>query len=90
MKLPQFGTWFVCGLILTVSASSVYAADAGKIDFNRQIRPLLSKYCFACHGQDENNRESGLRLDKRDSALNKLESGKIAILTILAISYKII
>ncbi|MCH7988959.1 MAG: DUF1549 domain-containing protein, partial [Planctomycetes bacterium] len=79
MKSPQFRAGIVCGLILTVSASSVYAADAGKVDFNRQIRPLLSKYCFACHGQDENNREAGLRLDERDSALNKLESGEIAI-----------
>ena len=80
MKSPHFGAWIVCGLILTMTASSVYAADAGKVDFNRQIRPLLSKYCFACHGQDENNREAGLRLDKRDSALNTLESGERAII----------
>ncbi|MCH7685841.1 MAG: DUF1553 domain-containing protein [Planctomycetes bacterium] len=79
MKSPQFGIGIVCGLILTVTASSVYAVDAGKVDFNRQIRPLLSKYCFACHGQDEHKREAGLRLDDRDSALNKLESGEIAI-----------
>jgi hypothetical protein len=79
MKTPQFAAGMVCGLILTVTAFPVYAADAGKVDFNRQIRPLLSKYCFACHGQDENTREAGLRLDDRDSALNKLESDEIAI-----------
>jgi hypothetical protein len=40
------------------------------IDFNRDIRPILSENCFYCHGQDPNKREGDLRLDVRDEALN--------------------
>lgn len=40
-----------------------------KLDFNRDIRPILSENCFYCHGQDPNKREAELRLDVRDAAL---------------------
>lgn len=52
---------------------------AEKVSFNRQIRPLLSDRCFACHGPDANKRESELRLDIRAEALKPAESGKKAI-----------
>ncbi len=38
-----------------------------KIDFNFHVRPILSDRCFACHGPDENARESGLRLDQEEA-----------------------
>jgi len=38
------------------------------IDFNRDVRPILAKSCFPCHGSDEKKRGAGLRLDQRDSA----------------------
>jgi hypothetical protein len=40
-----------------------------KLDFNRDIRPILSENCFYCHGQDKNKREGDLRLDDRDAAI---------------------
>lgn len=46
-------------------------ADAGRVDFSRDIRPILAQHCWACHGADEKARESGLRLDDRNSALAK-------------------
>ncbi len=49
------------------------------IDYNRQIRPIFSENCYACHGPDENKRMAGLRLDHKESALAKLPSGKSAI-----------
>jgi hypothetical protein len=48
-------------------------------DFNRDIRPILSRACFACHGPDEHDRRGGLRLDDRDAAIAELESGARAI-----------
>ncbi|KAA5541959.1 DUF1553 domain-containing protein [Roseiconus nitratireducens] len=45
-------------------------ATSAAIDFNRDIRPLLSDKCFACHGQDEQARASGLRLDIREEAID--------------------
>ncbi len=56
---------------------SALAADA--VDFNRDIRPILSGACYQCHGPDERAREAGLRLDQHDEAISVLESGETAI-----------
>ena len=52
---------------------------AEKIDYNRDIRPLLSEKCFACHGHDPKAIQAGLRLDRRDGATKLLASGQHAI-----------
>ena len=48
-----------------------------EIDFAKQIRPILSDKCFACHGPDEHTREADLRLDQREQALEILSPGQI-------------
>ncbi len=40
-----------------------------KLRFNRDIRPLLSDRCFACHGPDKAGRKADLRLDRREEAV---------------------
>ncbi len=49
-----------------------------KIDFNRDIRPILADRCFACHGPDPTKRKGGLRLDDEVSAKAPRKNGLIA------------
>ena len=56
-----------------------FGDEPTKVDFNRQVRPILAEKCFACHGPDAEARKAELRLDLRDTALTPAESGKAAI-----------
>jgi hypothetical protein len=59
------GAWSVLALFL-----SVPAAAADKLEYNRDIRPILAETCFACHGPDSAARKAELRLDKRQDAID--------------------
>src|SRR5437660_1759308 len=73
-----------CLLLATLAIWPLFARAADKhsgekVDFQRQIRPLLTDKCFACHGRDAEHREGGLRLDLRDAGLKGGETGEPAI-----------
>ncbi|MEI6256988.1 MAG: DUF1549 domain-containing protein [Planctomycetota bacterium] len=63
----------------TYEAVAAPAEPRSRISFNRDIRPILSDNCFACHGPDSGNRQAGLRLDVAEQAISELESGAHAI-----------
>ena len=60
---------FACPYFFPAASS----ADNSKsqIDFDREVRPILSDNCFACHGPDENQRKAKLRFDTKDGAFAK-------------------
>ncbi len=62
-------TGFSCLVLLSLPALS----RADQIDFNRDIRPILSAACYSCHGPDDESREADLRLDTHDGALVDLD-----------------
>ena len=55
-------------LVGMLGSGTLWAAAYGSVEFNRDVRPILSDRCFACHGPDRASRKSPLRLDQEESA----------------------
>jgi mono/diheme cytochrome c family protein len=58
--------WATVIMAITAIVISSGVTHAGEVSFNRDVRPLLSDRCFACHGPDAHERKSKLRLDQPD------------------------
>jgi len=70
---PVYKRVFLAALLLLASlpVRSEGAKESPRIEFNRDIRPIITENCFACHGPDKNQRKAKLRLDVREIALER-------------------
>src|SRR6185503_6485926 len=63
--------------VILAFALAVTSASAAAPDFSREVRPLLERHCFKCHGAEK--QKGGLRFDTKEGAFQKGESGEKAI-----------
>jgi len=63
----RLASLFVCAVHLGLAAP--------RVDFQREVRPIVSDACFLCHGPDKNTRMVDLRLDTKAGALAKRKAG---------------
>ncbi len=68
---------FLAALLLLSSSSRLSAVE--RVDYNREVRPILADNCFSCHGPDDKQRKATLRLDTRDGLLGQLRDGGHAV-----------
>ena len=71
MKHKIQGSVFVIAITIVAVAFTLHelpVAAQKKVDFNREVRPIFSDTCFACHGPDDKQRMAKLRFETKEGA----------------------
>lgn len=81
MCMTKYCSSLCLAILVLAGFKSLLAQEPGssKVDFDRDIRPILSNHCFKCHGPDDQQRQANLRLDQRQSLFGAGDSGLAAI-----------
>jgi len=77
------GSFLPFRLFLVLNVAALSFAAGKPVDFDRDVRPILSDRCFACHGPDDRRRMANLRLDSEEG-VRRVASGDVAKSRILA------
>lgn len=84
---------FRIGVTVVLALIAGMACGDDRVQFDREIRPILSENCFHCHGPDESRRKAGLRLDvsntfDRKSFIERIstEAGNMIMFDLLPMS----
>ncbi|MEZ0264891.1 MAG: c-type cytochrome domain-containing protein, partial [Phycisphaerae bacterium] len=77
MRLRLPGLVLLLALPTVAAGAADPATNAGPVDFDRDVRPILAQHCYECHGPDKS--KGGLRLDQATAIGRPGKSGKVAI-----------
>jgi cytochrome c553 len=69
MSRSALVTAFATACLFAIPPARAIEPSSSTLSFNQDVRPILVEHCFACHGADSAARKAGLRLDRRDDAI---------------------
>jgi mono/diheme cytochrome c family protein len=77
--LPRLAPLLSLSALILAAGTTVAAPPVERVEYNRDVRPILADHCFACHGPDKNTRKAGLRLDNATDATAERQGSRAVV-----------